>query len=138
MLNECEKCSNFKLDRNYKKMKKILCIDDDYGDLVIISTILASLGFKTDRAETYKTALEFLKDNDYAMIIVDYRLPIVPGIEIYKQLKKITTTPIFISSGHYYEDIEKNLLAENISENYFISKESLITSLRRAVEYARI
>jgi two-component system chemotaxis response regulator CheY len=68
---------------------KILIVDDFATMRKIIKNILLQLGFKDIlEADDGTTALEFLKKQKVDLIISDWNMPKMPGIELLKAIRK--------------------------------------------------
>jgi len=68
---------------------KILIVDDFATMRKIIKNILLQLGFKDIlEADDGTTALEFLKKQKVDLIISDWNMPKMPGIELLKTVRK--------------------------------------------------
>lgn len=78
----------------------ILIVDDQPGIVLLLKEILESDGYEVTTASTGKEALQAIRNHTFDLIILDYRLPIVNGFEIVKQLQKEKqTVPIIMMSG---------------------------------------
>jgi len=62
--------------------KDILLVDDCENQLHLLSVILESQGFDVTAAGSGFKALELLKDNQYRVVITDYEMPGMNGIEL--------------------------------------------------------
>ena len=85
--------------------KEILVVDDQPGIRLLLTDVLTSEGYNITTAATGKEALDRLEEKQYSLIILDYKLPLVDGIEVLKRIEKWNIkTPAIVMSG----------LAENI------------------------
>jgi DNA-binding response OmpR family regulator len=84
--------------------KKVLIIDDD-------KSLLRQISFHFQRhqdcytlvAEDGESGLEMAKENDIDLIVLDWNLPDIQGIEVLVQLKKHQKTkniPVLMLTGH--------------------------------------
>ena len=64
---------------------KILAVDDETGVLNVIKTILRHYDLTTI-ASSYEAA-DLIKQNKYDVFIVDYQMPGLDGIEIFKLIR---------------------------------------------------
>lgn len=72
---------------------KILCVDDFATMRRILKNILKQLGFNNiTEADDGTTALEELKKSNYDLIISDWNMPKMTGLEL---LKTVRSTPEF-------------------------------------------
>lgn len=63
---------------------KVLIVEDDITNQVIISKILNSMGCKTDIAVNGKIAVEMVKSNFYDLVLMDIQMPVMDGIDATK------------------------------------------------------
>ena len=76
-------------DKEIKKMK-LLLVEDDAKLGAVVQKLLTLENFQTDWAQDGKEALEFVRDNRlnaYDVIILDWMLPEISGIEICRILR---------------------------------------------------
>lgn len=94
--------------------KRILIIDDDVELCEETAEILASEGYFVECAfDSFKGEDKF-KNNKYDIIILDFKMPGINGIEMLKKIKGNTPRPktILISGKPFIEKITEE---ENIS-----------------------
>jgi CheY-like chemotaxis protein len=65
----------------------VLIVDDHPGTLTTYSTILRLSGFKAATATTGRAGLEIAMAGPFAAILVDLRLPDLPGIDVVRELR---------------------------------------------------
>ncbi|MBO9701846.1 MAG: hybrid sensor histidine kinase/response regulator [Sporocytophaga sp.] len=87
---------------------KILLIDDRADNLMSISTVLQVDGYTIRTARSGTEALKILlKEQDFALILLDVQMPDISGIEtaslIYKR-DKLKNIPIIFLTAHSYGD----------------------------------
>jgi len=91
---EVELKENEKIIRNTTKFtgKNVLVVDDTKSWQTILSDMLNEFGLDVDCASSGKEALAMLKNNKkmYDLVLVDWKMPDLDGIETIKQLKKFT------------------------------------------------
>lgn len=87
--------------------KKILIVDDQIGIRLLLTDILANEGYEVEEASTGKEAIDKIKRQSFDLVILDYKLPILDGAQVLKQLEeaKIEIKAIIMSG-----------LVENITE----------------------
>lgn len=78
---------------------KILIVEDDGPIRNLIATALQTNAYKYDLAANGKTALLALSTHHYDIVLLDLGLPDKDGIEIIKQLRTFSTTPIIVISA---------------------------------------
>lgn len=68
-------------------MKTILAVDDEEHILELIGYNLESAGYQVLKAETGEVALKLIDENDVDLILLDWMLPGMDGIEVIKKLR---------------------------------------------------
>jgi signal transduction histidine kinase len=89
------------------KPAKILLVDDDERNLTALESILDSPEYCLVRARSADETLHALMSDDFALLILDVRMPQVDGLElaqIIKHRKKTRYLPIIFLSAYYQED----------------------------------
>lgn len=89
------------------KPAKILLVDDDERNLTALESILDSTEYCLVRARSADETLHALMSDDFALLILDVRMPQVDGLElaqIIKHRKKTRYLPIIFLSAYYQED----------------------------------
>ena len=75
------------------RRKKVLIIDDEVFNLLIVETFCKSLGVVTERAFNGKEALDKVKeqgrDSRFRLILTDINMPIMDGYEMTVQLRNL-------------------------------------------------
>lgn len=70
-------------------MTRILVVDDDNDNLDLFTIVLEHVGFKVNSYSDPVKALEEFKPNNYDLLILDYLMPSLNGLELYKRMKQI-------------------------------------------------
>ena len=80
-------------------MKHILVVDDEHGIRLLIQEILKADTLTIHTAETGKQAIDMILELPIELLIIDYKLPIMDGIEVLHILKdkKINLPTIFMT-----------------------------------------
>jgi len=68
-------------------MKKVIVIDDNTVSLVLIAKILNNAGYKAIVTDDAATALEKIRQEKPAMIILDIEMPEINGFELCRKIK---------------------------------------------------
>jgi len=90
--------------------KKVIVVDDMLMVAEMVAGILYSIGIDNVIIfdDPYKALEEIKNNNNIKIVISDYRMPVIDGIEFIKEAKKINeqVNCILITSENYYS-IEK-------------------------------
>lgn len=91
--------------------KKILVCEDNIINSKIILKILEKHGIITDLAVNGKEGVEKSISNEYDLILMDIRMPIMDGLEATIEIRRFNSdVPIIaVSANAYEEDIKKSL-----------------------------
>ncbi len=124
-------------------MAKILVVDDDFELCQSIETSLVSLGFLVDYANTSDMAEEMLLGYEFDLIILDWVIPPISGIDFLKQIRERgLKTPIIMLTAKTTID-ERSHGLETGADDYltkpFAMKELVArirAVLRRPASYA--
>jgi len=71
-------------------MKRILIVDDDADIRLILRSVLESYGYHCDEACNGLEGLEKIKANDYTLILLDYSMPVMNGLEVIQRLGQVS------------------------------------------------
>jgi two-component system response regulator HupR/HoxA len=115
----------------------VLVVDDEPRVLDALEAILAA-EFRVLRAESGEHALGLLPDTDVAVIVTDYRMPGMTGIELLRRSQETTPDALRIVLTAY-TDVDSLMDAINTGHIYhFVPKPwdptELLLVVRRAVE----
>jgi two-component system, NtrC family, response regulator HydG len=69
--------------------QRILIVDDDRSSCEILSKILSLRGYQVDVAYSGAKALELVDRNDYGLALIDYRMPGMDGVELYRRIREM-------------------------------------------------
>ena len=85
----------------------ILIVDDEPKNLTVLETVLDAPGYRLVRAESADQALLALVAEEFALLILDIRMPGMTGFELAKMIKerkKTAEVPIIFLTAYYNED----------------------------------
>jgi PAS domain S-box-containing protein len=90
----------------------ILIVDDDPKNLTVLETVLDNPGYRLVKAESGDQALLALVSEEFALLILDIRMPGMNGLELaqlIKERKKTARVPIIFLTA-FYEDQDQHML----------------------------
>jgi two-component system copper resistance phosphate regulon response regulator CusR len=94
-------------------VKQILIIDDDIFFCDELSDSLKAEGYSVDYTDNPLKGEQLIINNNYYVILLDYKMPILTGIDIIKKLKTNNISKrIFIITGR--PSVEQVLREENL------------------------
>lgn len=69
-------------------MSRILIIEDEDGIRRLLRYDLRQFNFMVDSAKDGKEAIDYVDNNEYDVIIVDWMLPVISGIDLVKMFRQ--------------------------------------------------
>ena len=118
---------------NNGKKKAVLFVDDEKIVLDVGSLMLQKLGYNVLAVSNGNRAIEVLKENKVAFVLLDMLMPGMNGFQIYHRLKKIQpNVKIILTSGYaVYQSAERS---ESIGFDGFIQKPFNLKQLSEKIE----
>ncbi len=113
---------------------KILIIDDESSIRNFLRVTLESSGFNVFEADSGEAGLEHNRTNPANLIILDYGLPGLNGIEILKRLRLVTNVPIIFLTVRDSDD-DKVLALDSGADDY-LTKPFSVTELMARIRVA--
>ena len=119
---------------------KVLLIDDDEDDFVIIRDMLFEVEdthYKLEWVNNYETAQNYIWNNvDYDIFLLDYRLGVYNGLELLKEMRKnCYNVPVILLTGQ--GDHEIDMEAMRLGASDYLNKNEVGPSLlERSIRYA--
>lgn len=96
-------------------MPRILYIDDDFANRLLVKRILASEGFDMDEADNAKDGIQMAESNPPDLILMDIAMPDMNGLEATNRIRSIpsisTLTIIALTANAMQGDREMILEA---------------------------
>src|SRR5262249_22260869 len=74
----------------------ILVVDDDVDTCRNLADILTDLGYHLDTAHDGPSALELIRQRPYDVALLDYKMPGMDGLTLYREIKKLRTGTVAI------------------------------------------
>lgn len=115
-------------------MKTILIIDDFENTLQVTSLSLMAEGYKVIKAKNGKEALMLLQSQSVDLIITDYHMPKMNGLELIKEVKKNPINknkPVFVLSTETSQKIKEHAYVLGVTA--WIKKPFNLAQLRQLV-----
>jgi two-component system, OmpR family, response regulator ChvI len=111
--------------------RKILLVDDDADVVSTFQMILEMNGFEVEAYTSPISALSNFKPNDFGLLILDVRMPVMNGFEFFKRIKSIDNNveTCFITAYEDYREEFKESFPMLDEAKYFIRKPKAIEDL---------
>jgi DNA-binding NtrC family response regulator len=121
-----------KMFTEVKHMEDILVVDDDSNMLCAIKRILEREGFVAHCVESGEEAIEQIKERTFSLMITDYNMPGLNGLELAsKGLELAPRMPIIMNTGGLTPVII--CLAKEIGIAKVLSKPFLMSELMKTI-----
>jgi two-component system OmpR family response regulator len=118
-------------------MRKILVVDDDPNIRFLFAEMLKMEGYEVITASTGTKALQLIIEDDFAIIILDIKMPGIHGLEILRRLRdKGIATPIIICSA--FEGMKDDFIIESYGVSDYLVKPVDVRVLSAAVKKAEL
>lgn len=100
---------------------RVLVVDDDMAILGVVAEVLEDDGYEVCTAGSGEEAVELLKDDTFALVLTDIRLPGMNGISVLQQVKAVNprTYVIMITS---HASMETSINALKLGAYDYLSK----------------
>ncbi|MBE4908935.1 response regulator [Bacillus luteolus] len=116
-------------------MAKLLLAEDEEVLRMLIVDTLEDEGYEIDEACDGQEAYEFICEKEYDLIILDFMMPVMTGLEVIEKIRVIPSKQdvkvMMLSAKNQQSDQEQVL---NAGANYFISKPFSPLELVKRVE----
>jgi len=108
--------------------KKILIIDDEQEICEMLYSFLIPHNYKVFLAFNGQMGLEYFEEIKPDIVLLDLKMPDIDGMEVLKIIRKVSTTPVVIITGHP-QDVSDIHLADLKIEGYIEKPVSLAAVL---------
>ena len=117
-----------------KEIKHILLLDDEPSVLLALKLLLQALGFTVSAFDKALEALEHFRSNESVeLFISDLRMPIMSGLEVLAEAKRIRpSVPVVLMSAHAAE--AEQAYAKSAGCFGFLSKPFTVQDLQNLVQ----
>lgn len=122
-------------DRFHLHGTRVLVVEDNEVNQVVISRMLENLGCQVELASTGKQAVEKTSQSDYALVLMDVNLPEIDGFEATRQIRlredKAKHLPIVAVTAHAMRGDRQRCLSAGMDD--YMSKPIDIANIAKAV-----
>ncbi|MEQ1782929.1 MAG: response regulator, partial [Hyphomonadaceae bacterium] len=98
----------------------VLIADDNAVNALLARSALKAAGFRVDTAGTGAEALERMSENDYAVVFMDIRMPVMDGLEATRRIRALpgpaSLTPIVALTADIDPELEESARRAGISQ----------------------
>lgn len=118
----------------------ILIIDDDPNICEVVKLYLNKEGFNTITAYDGNTGIDFFKEHKPNLLILDLMLPELSGLEVCKELRKISDVPIIMLTAK--DDLVDKIVGFELGADDYVVKpfepKELIARVKAALRRAKV
>lgn len=123
----------------YKKLLKILLVDDDKDDYVITRDLLSEikeLRYDLEWVPTYDAALKAMRANDYDVFLFDYRLGDRTGLDLLREtVANGYKVPVILLTGQGDHEVDVEAMELGASD-YLVKGRIDASLLEHSIRYA--
>jgi len=113
---------------------KILIVDDEPDIALILKLQLEDAGYRTVRAQDGVEALESISREEFALVMLDIKMPRMDGLEVLSRIGG-ADTPVVMMTAHGSEDIAVDAMKKGALD--YISKpfstDDMLQKVKRAI-----
>src|SRR3989304_6149026 len=103
-----------------KEFLKALVADDNAATRILVKDYLELLGFEVVAlAANGEAAVELFKEHSPGIVIMDFKMPKMSGIEAARELSKLASVPIILLTGHSSEDVAQEAIEAGAVGGFF-------------------
>ena len=93
--------------------KSVLIVDDNVNLTKTMAFVLKRKGFTVSTAKDGLEAIDKVREQDFALIFMDIKMPQMNGVEAYKRIRKINSgIVVMMMTAYAVEDLIKEALEE--------------------------
>ncbi|MCH5161826.1 MAG: response regulator, partial [Clostridiales bacterium] len=122
----------------HHNVTRVLVVDDEEDVCMEVKELMSDTGVDIDYVLNGKDAVDAVvksvaEKNDYHIVLLDWKMPEIDGLETAKRIRKKVGRgiPIMVLTSYSFEDIENE--AKEAGIDMFLSKPFFVTNFRRAV-----
>jgi len=118
-----------------EQQRTILIVDDEASQRDMLGGFIRSLGFQPREAASGEDALEAIRANPPAMVLLDVRLPGISGIEVLAEIRKHNERlPVLLITA--YADLRQAVEAMKGGADDYLAKPIDLDELKAAIDDA--
>ncbi|OAN13351.1 ATPase [Photobacterium jeanii] len=115
---EAHQPQHVEFDHSAFENLKVLIVEDNHLNTLIIEAFLQQRGFQTTSVENGAEALSILQHKVFDVILMDNHMPVMDGIEATRRIRRLSTemrkVPIFACTADVFEETQRNMLAAGV------------------------
>ncbi len=118
-------------------MESILIVDDDLNLCTVLKEELEEVGYNSNFVNNGTEALDFLKNNQVDLVLLDLKMPSMDGFDVLKAIEQnqIKSKIIVLTA---YADVKSAIDSAKMGATDFISKpydfDELLITIRKVLQ----
>lgn len=133
MIQQSERAQLFNRGESGSK-GTIVVIDDHDSTLDLMREVLTRLGYTPLLAERGAEGLELCRSNDVDLVLTDYLMPEMSGLEVAEKIKALPNPlPVILTSASY-QNLDDDLHLKGV--DYFLNKPFRLEDLESIIDEA--
>jgi CheY-like chemotaxis protein len=119
--------------------KTVLIVDDEFGILEVLESILSDAGFKVKTAVNGQDALVHLQDNVPDLVIVDYMMPLLNGAGVIEAMRangRLSAVPVILISALPERTISERCVGYQAFVRKPFKSERLMEEISRLLDHS--
>lgn len=69
--------------------RRLIVVDDDRSTADVVAKLLADRGYEVDVACDGQTALQLISQHPYDLAVLDYQMPGLNGVEVFRRAREL-------------------------------------------------
>ena len=116
-----------------KKQHRILVVDDERINRFLTSRVLEKAGHSAITAENGSEAIKRYKENEFSVVVLDFQMPVMNGMDALKELIKIDPeVKVIVCSAYSGDRGSEDFIKEGAKA--FILKPFDISTIRDTID----
>ncbi len=100
-------------------MKRILIVEDEKSNALLLEHMLKNGGYQADYCSNGREALQKLILSDYDFLLTDWMMPVMDGIELITAIReRMRKIPIILMITHLDSDVARNYALDSGADDF--------------------
>lgn len=132
-VKQAETTSNNKLLDTKKEQPKIIIAEDEESNYYYLEALFKNMKYQIKWVKNGKDLIHELAGNNYDLILLDIKMPVMDGYEVLKHLKSQNVkTPVIAQTAYY--SVEDEVILKEMGASDYISKPIRKNDLLKLIE----